>query len=176
MEKKLLQELVDRNLSLNEISEKTGTCQSNVRYWMNKHGLKTKIAKNNKGGAANKTKAWRKPPFACPVCGETNPERFYRRKGRNTNHLRCKTCHCEEQKQRVKNYKKQAVDYKGGKCVRCGYDKCLASLDFHHIDPKQKDQNWAKMHHWAFDKIKKELDKCILVCKNCHGEIHNSDE
>jgi hypothetical protein len=58
------------------------------------------------------------------------------------------------------------------KCVICGYSKCLASLDFHHRNPKEKDPNWRKMRTWAFEKIKNELDKCELVCKNCHGEIH----
>jgi len=54
--------------------------------------------------------------------------------------------------------------------VASGYDKCLGSLDFHH--KIAKDPNWKKMKNWSFERVKKELDKCILVCKNCHGEIH----
>ena len=172
MDKQILQQLVENNLSLSEISEKANCCPTSIRYWLNKYDLKTKIARYNKGGESNKTKAWRKQGL-CLKCGETDPNRFYQRKGRNTKFSRCKTCHNNEQKERVKNYKKQAVDYKGGECVKCGYKKCFASLDFHHLDPKQKDPNWKKMRNWVFDKIKEELDKCILVCRNCHGEIHN---
>ena len=80
MDKTKLQKLVDQNLSLNEIAETVGKGQSTVCYWLKKHGLKTKIARYNKGGKANKTKAWRKPPCKCEKCGEINPDRFYRRK------------------------------------------------------------------------------------------------
>lgn len=62
--------------------------------------------------------------------------------------------------------------YKGTSCVRCGYNKCTGALCFHHLDPKEKDfqisGNWGLS--WA--KVKNELDKCILVCANCHAEIH----
>lgn len=175
MDKQLLQELVEQSFSLSEIVERTGKCRASVCYWLKKYGLKTKIARYNKGGEANKTKGWRKPACYCPKCGETDPKRFYERKGRLTKYIRCKTCHTEEQKARVRSYKQRAVEYKGGKCVKCGYDKCLASLDFHHEDPTQKDPNWRKMRSWKFEKIKDELDKCILVCRNCHGEIHYDD-
>lgn len=65
--------------------------------------------------------------------------------------------------------KQKAVDYKGGKCVGCGYGGCLAALDFHHLNPKEKEGLKA---HWSFEKNRKELDKCVLVCVRCHREIH----
>ena len=74
-----------------------------------------------------------------------------------------------------KNYralvKKKAVEYKGGECERCGYNKCMRALDFHHLNPKEKDfaiSGGTK----SFESLKAELDKCILVCRNCHSEIH----
>lgn len=75
---------------------------------------------------------------------------------------------------RRREIKNQLVDYKGGACVICGYNKSFRSLHFHHLDPNEKDftlgRKWGKL---GFnDMIKKELDKCILVCANCHGEIH----
>lgn len=69
--------------------------------------------------------------------------------------------------------KKWAVEYKGGKCCRCGYNKCIEALDFHHQDPKEKDFMLSDRNlilDWNI--IKQELDKCILVCSNCHREIH----
>lgn len=69
--------------------------------------------------------------------------------------------------------KQKAVDYKGGKCERCNYNKCIAALEFHHTDPEKKDFSISSGGHTrAWDKVKEELDKCILVCSNCHKEIH----
>lgn len=68
--------------------------------------------------------------------------------------------------------KKKAIDYKGGKCQNCGYCKSVFSMDFHHVDPKKKDYNISSKNTRSWEKTKKELEKCVLVCKNCHGEIH----
>jgi hypothetical protein len=56
----------------------------------------------------------------------------------------------------------------------CGYSRCLAAMDFHHPDPSQKEGygTGALKSHWSFEKNKKELDKCVLVCVRCHREIH----
>ena len=71
--------------------------------------------------------------------------------------------------------KQKCVDYKGGKCEICGYNKCLRSLDFHHIEEDKKDfQISSPNTKYRFEDMKNELDKCILVCKNCHGEIHEA--
>lgn len=67
-----------------------------------------------------------------------------------------------------------AVEYKGGKCSVCGYDRCADALEFHHLDPSQKDFGISsKGYTRSWDKVKEELDKCILVCSNCHREIHS---
>lgn len=69
--------------------------------------------------------------------------------------------------------KLKLIEYKGGKCQveSCGYNRSVWSLGFHHIDPKNKDFN-VSGRTIAFEKMKKEIDKCVLVCNNCHGEIH----
>ncbi|QTO46333.1 hypothetical protein [Burkholderia latens] len=69
--------------------------------------------------------------------------------------------------------KEMAVEYKGGKCERCGYEKCLKALQFHHTDPSKKDFGIAESGHTrSFEKMKIELDKCLLLCANCHCEEH----
>jgi DNA-binding CsgD family transcriptional regulator len=65
------------------------------------------------------------------------------------------------------------ISYKGGKCEICGYSKSLRALQFHHLDPKEKDFSISGSS-FSFEKLKKEVDKCILVCANCHSEIHDS--
>lgn len=66
----------------------------------------------------------------------------------------------------------KAIEYKGGCCQKCGYNKCNAALEFHHLDPNEKDFGIGTYTVLSWDKIKEELDKCILVCANCHREIH----
>jgi predicted HNH restriction endonuclease len=72
---------------------------------------------------------------------------------------------------RRKELKRRAVAYKGGKCVICGYDKALEALSFHHGDRKEFGIS-AKGYTRSWDKVNAELEECILVCANCHAEIH----
>ena len=74
---------------------------------------------------------------------------------------------------RRRKLKEMAIEYKGGCCQECGYDKAKTALEFHHLDPNKKDFGIAaKGHTRSWEKIKIELDKCIMVCSNCHREIH----
>lgn len=68
--------------------------------------------------------------------------------------------------------KEKLVEYKGGKCEICGYDKCITALEFHHLNPEEKEFGIGNNDILSFEKNKKEVDKCILVCSNCHREIH----
>ena len=70
-----------------------------------------------------------------------------------------------------KEVKRRLIEYKGGKCQICGYNRCQDALDFHHLDPSQKDYN-ISVGTKSFNTLKSEVDKCILVCANCHREIH----
>jgi len=72
---------------------------------------------------------------------------------------------------RRRKIKTLAIEYKGGKCEICGYKKYQGALDLHHKDPKKKDFGIAdKGYTRSWEKIKAELDKCVLVCANCHRE------
>lgn len=74
---------------------------------------------------------------------------------------------------RRKKMKEDSIIYKGGKCCICGYNKCVGALEFHHLNPFEKDFSISSSgvtRSWK--KIKMELDKCICVCANCHREIH----
>lgn len=60
----------------------------------------------------------------------------------------------------------------GEECKICGYNKCNAALELHHIDPNEKEFSFSDNVNLAWEKVKQELQKCILVCANCHREIH----
>ena len=66
--------------------------------------------------------------------------------------------------------KELAIVHLGGKCQKCGYDTCLAALDFHHLDDADKDFDISSRQSWAA--IEAELKKCVLLCSNCHRETH----
>jgi len=71
-----------------------------------------------------------------------------------------------------KRTKQKLVDYKGGKCEICGYSKCIEALHFHHRNPEEKDFSISGKS-LSFERLKEEVNKCILVCSNCHTEIHS---
>lgn len=75
------------------------------------------------------------------------------------------------EKSYYKRIKEELIQYKGGKCQICGYNKCTSALEFHHLDPTQKDFTISGGTK-SFNTLKPEVDKCILVCANCHREIH----
>lgn len=68
--------------------------------------------------------------------------------------------------------KKRCVDYLGGRCVRCGYDRCIKAMTFHHRDPATKEFTISQMLDRAWAVLSAELDKCDLLCFNCHMEEH----
>jgi len=66
-----------------------------------------------------------------------------------------------------------AIEYKGGKCRLCGYNKCSEALEFHHIDSAVKDFGISnKGYTRGWKRVKTELDKCVMLCANCHREVH----
>ncbi|HOW29772.1 MAG TPA: hypothetical protein PK685_03850 [archaeon] len=75
--------------------------------------------------------------------------------------------------------KKTLVEYKGGACSVCGYNKNIAVLSFHHINDennqKEYDISIRMGNRCSLETLKKEADKCILVCENCHREIHQKE-
>jgi hypothetical protein len=91
---------------------------------------------------------------------------------RKDGHYRCKKCAVSAVQKRRDKIKIMAVEYKGGKCKKCGYDKYIGVLEFHHINGKKDFGIAAKGHTKSWEKIKEELDKCIILCSNCHKEEH----
>jgi predicted HNH restriction endonuclease len=108
------------------------------------------------------------------ICGKCKQERseseFYSRGKRGGFTSYCKFCNTTDIRERAAKRKQEFVDYKGGKCELCGYDKNIAALDFHHVDPSIKESKLSDFRSLAAARV--ELDKCILICSNCHRELH----
>ena len=112
----------------------------------------------------------------CPICG-----RSFETVARNR--IYCYECSpsqteysdAEYQRQKKRAIKHQLVIYKGGKCQRCGYCKCEGALQFHHRNPEEKDFTLSRINlskGFSMDELIKEVDKCDLLCANCHSEEH----
>jgi len=83
----------------------------------------------------------------------------------------------EHRSQRIIKYRRERklklVEYKGGSCIKCGYHKCVRALDFHHRNSEEKKfVVSANFTNYSLEELKVEVDKCDLICANCHREIH----
>ena len=98
--------------------------------------------------------------------------RYYSKEGKKRPFCYCNACDSLRVSESCRERKIQAVDYRGGKCESCGYCRCLSALEFHHVDPRKKDIGIAQFRNKNFHLLKIELDKCQLLCSNCHREKH----
>jgi hypothetical protein len=108
----------------------------------------------------------------CPKCQDVKPSKTFHRRPNGKLDSWCKECGSKRNVLAQKQGKVRAIAYKGGKCQVCSYDKCADSLQFHHLDPSKKEFRIALARGCSWVKLQRELDKCVLVCANCHGEIH----
>jgi hypothetical protein len=95
------------------------------------------------------------------------------KRGQRRSKFCSQTC---QNKQGVTDYRRRVklkgLALLGGKCTRCGYNRCPWALQFHHKDPSEKDFQIAAKSRQAWDKVKAEVLKCELLCANCHAEEH----
>lgn len=90
---------------------------------------------------------------------------------RNQGH-RKKLCNsCKTTASDIKK-KERCIEYKGGKCQICNYNRYRGALVFHHLDSNEKDFNIGQQYSRSWEVLTKELDKCALLCQNCHQEVH----
>ncbi len=111
------------------------------------------------------------------LCTKCNQEKdineFYKQKDRKKGlNSHCKTCKDEASILKWKLKREWAIEYKGGKCVDCKQSYPPYVYDFHHLDPKSKDIDWSKMRLVKQETMISELDKCVLLCSNCHRVRH----
>lgn len=93
---------------------------------------------------------------------------------RETNgYFRCKRCRNDHVIANRRNSKFKLVEEFGGKCKICGYNKCIGNLTFHHLDPSKKEFQISQSGRTlSIKKLRLEANKCVLLCHNCHGEVH----
>ncbi len=91
----------------------------------------------------------------------------------NRARVRCGSCSTKIRRYRAKA---AAVKLLGGKCRRCGWQGNQAALQFHHLNPEEKDFIIGSVANKKWEFIKQELTKCILLCSNCHAIEHSTND
>lgn len=167
MQKEYLQTLVGRKYTIQNIANDSSKSKSTVRYWLKKYGLKT----------FSSLKTTKEKPFGVKLCKRCSiiksVDNFYKRRKGFDISTYCKPCTNIQTINRQRKFKEKCIKYKGSCCQMCNYKKYNGALEFHHLDPTKKDFSISSAKHTKFDnRIIIELDKCILLCSNCHKEVH----
>jgi predicted Zn-ribbon and HTH transcriptional regulator len=159
VEREELAALVERGLTVRQIAERVGKSYSAVRYWLAKHEL---ITLHRGPGRASRMER------GARVC---------RRHGRVTfvvdsHGSRCPKCRADAVAGRRRRVKAMLVAEAGGRCVRCGYDRYLGALQFHHRNPAEKSFQLSMGGLTrSLASMRAEAAKCDLLCSNCHAEV-----
>jgi hypothetical protein len=112
------------------------------------------------------------PIYVCEECGRAYAYNY--RRGHSKR--RCNSCRSNrtglDGRRARQELKRKMLAYKGGQCERCGYDRCLAALCFHHVVGSKR-FNFAGSHTRSWASLRAELDKCMVLCLNCHAREHD---
>lgn len=164
MEKTELEKLLSQNLDATQIAKEKNCSRNRVIYWLAKHNLKTNKQKQRDSTYSSKY---------CRKCNTVKPNsEFYSLKD-NSLATYCTECHTKHYANKRLLFRKTIINKLGGKCSRCGYNKCLSALDVHHLNPQNKTIKFSNSGLTLNDKVLKELEECILLCANCHREEHS---
>lgn len=107
-------------------------------------------------------------PKKCEYCGEELPAG-----NEEVSQLYCdNSCKNRVKESVARKRKKEFVDSFKIECELCGYDKFKGALDFHHKNPEEKTFAVSRYEKYSYERIEAEIDKCMVLCSNCHREIH----
>jgi len=143
-----LKEKYSTNISLKKISNKLNRSVKAIKHKAAREGLSRLKTPINKPNDKNHRKKYDKKYYL------KNKKNIY-----------------EKKRNRIRNCKIELLGILGGKCSNCGYKKCPAALDFHHKGNKESEV-MVLLKNYSKEKALKEAKKCILLCANCHRELH----
>jgi len=163
IEREALAALVERGLSTTEIAAELGRHPRIVAAWLREFGLETSEAVRRRQGQV------RPDTRRLGVCERHGEGEFV---ARSEGGWRCVRCRSEQVAASRRRRKAQLVAEAGGRCLICGYDRCVAALQFHHLDPSAK--RFGVAHRGfarSLARARDEAAKCVLLCSNCHAEV-----
>lgn len=120
----------------------------------------------------------RKPPSSFSPCFRTDKYIKYarcrscKREYTDTYYTKNQTAKQTYHREKARQRKRDIVAILGGKCIHCGYNEHIAGLEAHHVDPSQKEFSITQNINTSWERILKELEKCVLLCSICHNIEH----
>jgi transposase len=167
-----LEPLVEAGATLKEMALAVDRSVSTVRYWLEKYGLARAARPGprplvSRGEVQAALRAGvRTVSGDCPDHGRTV---FVIE---NSGRARCRQCRMDRVVEWRRRTKRRLVEQAGGRCRLCGYGRCMAALEFHHLDPTQKSFALSVCGVTrSIDQLQREAAKCVLLCGNCHAEV-----
>jgi transposase len=163
-----LERFVEFGASIAEIADAVDRSKPTVRHWLREYGLKTRR------GTMRQARADPRAGFVQPTrmildCSHHGATEFQLRAEGG---YRCLKCRSDAVSRRRRKVKQTLVEEAGGACQLCGYARCIAALEFHHREPREK--SFALSHRGvarSLARARAEAAKCILLCANCHAEV-----
>ena len=166
IERERLAALVNEGLTVRAMAERLGVSYTTIRHWLARHQLATPRGRRLAETAPARAAGAETTEARCPVHGLTT---FVRR---GSDGFRCRLCRTGAVHRRRREVKRILVAEAGGACVICGYDRSLAGLHFHHVDPGQKAFALSRRGVTrSLEAARAEARKCVLLCSNCHAEV-----
>ncbi len=166
-----LEPLVEAGMSIAEIAARVDRSKATVRHWLARYGLSTsgRRGRRSRNGVAEAREAGAaRAMVVCPEHGRF--EHVLESRG----YYRCLQCRREAVVRRRRRAKEILVAEAGGCCRLCGYSRCPAALEFHHLDPATKEFGLAQAGvARSLDRMRDEARKCVLLCSNCHAEVES---
>jgi transposase len=164
-----LEPLVEVGMSIAQIAAELDRSKATVRHWLRQYRLRTDgQAGGGRAGAsaAARERGSTRADMFCATHGLT--EFVVTRRG----YYRCARCRSAAVSKRRRRIKQILVAEAGGACALCGYDRCLAALEFHHLDPDEKRFELSRRGvSRSLARARAEAAKCMLLCANCHAEV-----
>ena len=165
LKRSALEKLVLEGLTLGQVASRLSVSISCVRYWIEKHGLPAPREVRAADADSRRRSGDTRMVRTCRHHGEAEfvlDERGWR----------CRRCRREAVSRRRRKVKRLLVEEAGGECSICGYDRSVAALQFHHLDPSVKRFGLSRNGHTvALAVAREEAAKCMLLCANCHAEV-----
>jgi hypothetical protein len=167
-----LEPLIERDATLQEMADELGRSVSTVRYWLKAFGLKLGARRGRRPAVSRVVIDQAIKAGARTVMGRCRWHGegiFVIEKG---GRARCRKCRMDAVTEWRRGKKSKLVEEAGGRCVLCGYDRCDAALQFHHLDPASKSFALSMRGVTrSMEKCRAEAAKCALLCANCHAEV-----
>ena len=166
LDREVLAGLVSQGFSIPDMARRLDCTTARVRYWLRRHGLQSRQGDNRAAAREAVALGQRRVELTCRHHGQV----VHVLEGRGS--YRCTVCRAAQVAEHRRKLKRLLIAEAGGYCRLCGYDRCEAALQFHHLDPTQKSFHLSlRGITRSLARVREEARKCVLLCATCHAEV-----